>query len=247
MLDRCNNPNSKDYDQNGAKGIKVEWDNFESFLNDMGERPKDSYLRRKDPFKNFNKENCEWFKKIHTRQDDLYTIWRGVKRRSGKSGPFKGGCYTKNGIDMCDRWLDFNNFKEDMGKRPSKNHSIERIDNKKGYFPDNCKWALPKEQANNTSNNHFVEVFGKRQTVSQWCDELDISPSTFQARLKALVRPAEPRKQKVKQLHPETRETIKVHNSAKEASKQTGIGRAAIQKCLSGANKTSGGYAWEYD
>lgn len=68
-------------------------------------------------------------------------------------------CYNKNnpayksyggrGIKVCDRWrgvMGFSNFYSDMGKRPSLNHSIDRINNDGGYEPDNCRWATKSEQ-----------------------------------------------------------------------------------------------------
>lgn len=57
------------------------------------------------------------------------------------------------GVTICDRWLEFANFKADMGECPSKEHGIDRIENAKGYHPENCRWATMHDQARNRSTN----------------------------------------------------------------------------------------------
>ena len=77
-----------------------------------------------------------------------YNSWCAMKSRC--RGRNKGGeQYVERGITYCDRWKHFKNFCQDMGMKPSPDHSLERKDNDKGYSPDNCVWATPVEQANN--------------------------------------------------------------------------------------------------
>lgn len=102
----------------------------------------------------------------------------------------KARCYNKaainyggKGIKVCDRWMKFENFLEDMGERP-RGLTIERIDSTKNYEPGNCRWATYGEQANNKSNNRLVTYKGKTLTAAQWARELGLRPKTVQQRLR---------------------------------------------------------------
>ena len=76
--------------------------------------------------------------------------------------------YRGRGITVCDRWKTFENFLEDMGLKPTPKHTIERVDNNKGYCPENCKWATMKEQGQNTRRNVYLTYKGETKCVAEW-------------------------------------------------------------------------------
>lgn len=84
--------------------------------------------------------------------------------------------YGGRGISVCDRWrYSFENFFEDMGERPSKKHSLDRFPDKNGnYEPINCRWATPKQQADNRRGNVWLEHEGKRIVQEDWARELGV-------------------------------------------------------------------------
>lgn len=115
----------------------------------------------------------------------IYAVWQSMKHRCHTPTHKAYHRYGGRGITVCDRWMDsFENFVSDMGDRPTKGHSIERIDNNKGYSPDNCKWATSREQNNNTSSTVKISFLGKTQSIAQWAREYGLHPSTLGKRLK---------------------------------------------------------------
>jgi len=91
--------------------------------------------------------------------------------------------YGGRGITVCERWLTLEQFLEDMGTRPSSEHSIERRDNDGNYEPSNCYWATPKEQARNRRNNRMLTYNGRTLCVAEWAEELGIVPNRIHNRL----------------------------------------------------------------
>lgn len=118
--------------------------------------------------------------------------------------------YFDRGIKVCKRWNKIENFIKDMGLRPSKDYSIERIDNDGNYCKSNCKWATRKEQQNNRTITVFVVVFGERLSVPQAAEKFHIPQGNLRDRIEAgwptedaVLRPLRPNKNR-KQLSYET-------------------------------------------
>lgn len=114
-----------------------------------------------------------------------FKVWCAMKSRCYKPNIKAFKYYGARGISMCERWLNsFENFVSDMGFRPSPKHSIERNDVDGNYEPSNCRWATPKEQANNQRNNVKVEYKGRTQNVKTWCEELRLNYARVSFRIR---------------------------------------------------------------
>ena len=112
----------------------------------------------------------------------LYEIWKNMIRRVRGKQTRKN--YYDRGITICKDWLDFVNFYEWAQKSGYKeNLTIDRIDNNKGYYPENCRWATMQIQANNKTTNRFVTYKGRTETLANWSRILNINYSCLKYRV----------------------------------------------------------------
>lgn len=114
----------------------------------------------------------------------VYNSWREMILRCTDEADSNYKNYGGRGIKVCDRWLTFKNFLEDMGPRP-KWWSIDRIDNDGNYEPTNCRWATKWEQNRNKRATIRLTFKGVTKHLCDWADELGIKRATLRGRVKA--------------------------------------------------------------
>lgn len=126
-----------------------------------------------------------------TKKQPTYRTWECMKARCYSKRHPSYHNYGGRGIRVCDRWLNGDGeksgsacFLADMGQRPTPTHTLDRIDNDKGYAPDNCRWATRQEQADNRSNVTMVTFQGRTMTSSAWSRELSKHGALVRGRLK---------------------------------------------------------------
>ena len=129
------------------------------------------------------KKNKDYFRQYrHENYTGIYGSWYAMKQRCSNANHKQYKDYGGRGIAFDSRWSEFKNFKQDMQEGYQKGLTIERIDNNKGYFKENCKWVTRKEQGNNKRCNHIIEFQGQKRTLSQWADQIGISFGTIRSR-----------------------------------------------------------------
>lgn len=96
-----------------------------------------------------------------------YNSWSDMIQRCENPKNLRYKHYGERGIKVCKRWHKFANFIADMGRKPSPDHTIDRIKNNGNYSPKNCRWLTRREQNHNTSRNRYVTYKGKRLSLTQ--------------------------------------------------------------------------------
>jgi hypothetical protein len=130
-------------------------------------------------------------KKIHGESADgkisnEYMAWVSMRSRCSDVNHPSYEQWGGRGIRVCDRWQNsFENFLLDMGRKPSPKHSLDRIDNDKGYEPGNCRWGTRKQQQGNRRNSIWLEYKGIKLVQSDWVKLLKSNDRTFLRYVKA--------------------------------------------------------------
>lgn len=114
----------------------------------------------------------------------VYRIWASMKQRCHNKNHKHYHYYKRKNIFVCNEWFKFENFYKDMGDPPISKHSIDRIDNSKSYYKNNCRWTTIKENAQNKDNSYYwiinnIEYNSAedaatsynvcKETIRQWC------------------------------------------------------------------------------
>ena len=112
-----------------------------------------------------------------------YKIWANMLKRCNNPKGNRYYIYGGKGIKVCDNWLKFESFWNDMKKGYSDNLSIDRINNNGNYEKNNCRWATKYEQMNNRSNSVFVTYNNETKTLSQWARKIGMNYDLLRLRI----------------------------------------------------------------
>lgn len=129
----------------------------------------------------------------------IYGIWANMRSRTGDPTDPAYANYGGRGITVCDRWQSFEAFHTDMWPTYEPGLSLERVDNGRGYSPDNVIWASAAVQARNKRNNVWITWRGQTRILTDWANLLGLKEATLRKRLKvgwpidrALTKGADP-------------------------------------------------------
>jgi hypothetical protein len=129
--------------------------------------------------------SCGCIQRTHGKaKTRLYRVWNSLVQRCINHKNHGYHNYGGRGISVCEAWRNsFEAFYRDMGDPPSGRHTIERIDNDKGYEADNCCWALSKDQARNTRRTPFLTHAGQTMCLLDWSEKTQINGSAIRRRI----------------------------------------------------------------
>lgn len=121
-----------------------------------------------------------------SRRTPEYRAWVSMRGRCFNKNDHGYARYGGRGISVCERWMGsdgYSNFLEDMGRKPSADHSIDRIDVNGDYCPENCRWATRIQQQRNTTSNHVVSHNGISKCLAEWAEDVGMNANTLHGRI----------------------------------------------------------------
>lgn len=112
-------------------------------------------------------------------KDPLYSVWSSMKERCKGNSDYHKKSYADKGITVCDKWNKFINFYNDMHNGYKIGLQIDRIDNSKGYYRENCRWVTPKENMNNRDVTLVIDGV----KIKEYCEQHNIKYSIVYDRI----------------------------------------------------------------
>lgn len=112
-----------------------------------------------------------------------YRTWQSMIRRCVDPNHISFRYYGARGISVCERWQTFENFLADMPPRPSREHSIDRINVNGNYEPGNVRWATAVEQGRNKTKNRIVEYHGRKMCLTEAAELAGLGEGIVRQRL----------------------------------------------------------------
>lgn len=131
-----------------------------------------------------NKQEIAQSKLLKQQHQRLYRIWIDMRQRCNNPNNKRYHKYGGRGINYCQEWTSWLNFTEwALENGYDDTLTIDRINNNDGYYPNNCRWATQKQQANNRSTSHYITIDDVTKTVSEWAEHFNINKSTIFTRI----------------------------------------------------------------
>jgi len=112
-----------------------------------------------------------------------YYSWGDLIQRCDNPNNIGYHNYGGRGITYDKRWSSFELFFKDMGKKPTRKHTLDRMNNEGNYKKNNCRWATRAEQSRNTRRNRHITAFGETQLLCEWAREGGVASPLIAYRL----------------------------------------------------------------
>jgi len=129
-------------------------------------------------------KECNLYKHWYT-GSKIHWVWKRIRQRCNPANKHKKiyQHYAWKWIKVCERWIEFEKFYEDMWPTYEEWLTIDRINNSLGYSPENCRWSTYKQQQNNRTNNRRIAYNWETKTLQAWADEIWIDRRKISRRI----------------------------------------------------------------